>query len=663
MKGSTCGWLATLLLVPSVGLAVSTKSFVIDTSEAFEKGTLKGTAARSSGTLTTSIATDRAPIDGVPVAYASAVGPDGAIYVASGNEGAIYRSTNEGTKLFADTDAALVTSLVWADRTLYAGTLPGGRVFAIGQDGKPREHTKLAGAEHVWALSYSAKQHTLFAATGPEGKLFSIDAEGRAQVVHDDTAEHLLCLDLDAEGRIYAGTSNGARVLRVSGKAVQVLYDFPGQEVTALDVGASFVAVASNEFPAAPPPVGDGKDLGIAARTKRLKPGKGIVYALGFDGRIDELARFDTAHVSALEIDPATESVNAGLAQDGRIVRVARNGDRAVWADVDERQIAAIHLQSSVPHFISSDGVAVYRVRAAKADGEWTSAALDAKAPARFGELVLRGRGAVRVATRSGNTEVPDSSWSSWSAELSASESQANGPIKSPAGRFLQLRAKLPLGAELYALEAYYLPQNLAAHVRNVRAKPKPEDATKPRSTVLPLTWDVDNPDDDKLRYTVHVRREGQTAWLPLLREFELLEQTDYAWETRAVPDGLYRVRVTVSDDATNPAPYVATSEAIGAPLLVDNHAPEVRALQFRGGKLSGRAVDAWGPVSLLELAIDSGLYRPIYPLDDLLDTKDEAFEIELSPLPPGTHTVAIRATDAAQNASSSAIEVSIPTR
>lgn len=663
MKGSTCGWLTALLLVPSVGLAVSTKSFVIDTSEGFEKGTLKGTAAYSSGKLTASIDTDRKPVDGVPVAYASAVGPDGAIYIATGNEGAIYRSTAEGTKLFADTDAALVTALVWADRTLYAGTLPGGRVFAISQDGKAREHAKLAGAEHVWALAYAPKQHMLFAGTGPEGKLFSIDAQGRAQVVHDDTAEHLLCLDLDAEGRIYAGTSNGARVLRVAGKEVQVLYDFPGQEVTTLDVGASFIAVASNEFPPPPAPVGDAKDLGVAARTKRLKPGKGVLYALGFDGRIDELAHFDTAHISALEIDAAGDGVNAGLAQDGRIVRVAKNGERAVWADVDERQIAAIHLQSSVPHFISSDGVAVYRVRTESVPGEWTSAALDAKAPARFGELTVRGRGVVRVATRSGNTEVPDGSWSSWSAELTTSDGQGHGPIKSPAGRFLQLRAKLPQSAELYALEAYYLPQNLAAHVRNVRAKPRTEDATKPRSTVLPLTWDVDNPDDDKLRYRLHVRREGQTAWQPLLRDYELLEQTDYAWETRAVPDGLYRVRVTVSDDATNPVPYAATAEAIGAPLLVDNHAPEVRALQMRAGKLSGRAVDALGPVSLLELAIDSGLYRPIYPIDDLLDTKDEAFEVELPSLPPGTHTIAVRATDAAQNASTAAIEVSSPTR
>jgi len=665
-RGGTArfAWLAALLLVPSVSLAVSTKSFVLDTSDAFEKGTLKGAAAHASGKLTRAVSSERTVVDGVPVAYASAVGRDGAIYVATGNEGRIYKSSKEGVKLFADTDAALLTSLVWADDTLYAGSLPGGRVFAIALDGKVRELAKLPGAEHVWALAYSAAHRTLYAATGPEGKLFSLDEKGQAQLMYDDEAEHLLALDLDAQGRVYAGTSNGARLLRISGKSAEVLYDFPGQEITTLDVGPRFVAVASNEFPAPLPAVGDAKDLGVAARTKRLRPGKGSVYTVDFAGRVEELGRFDSAHVSALEIDPATDSVHAGLAQEGRIVRLSPNGERAVWADVDERQIAAIHLVSSTPHFVSSDGVSVYRVREPKSEGEWVSAALDAKAPARFGELSFRGAvtppGTISFATRSGNTETPDATWSSWSTE-----STTQNPIKSPSARFLQLRAKLTGDAELYAVEAYYLPQNLVAHVRNVHLKtqPKSDDATKPRATQLGLTWDVDNPDDDKLRYRLFAKREGQTAWLPLQREYELLEQTDYSWETRNIPDGYYRVRVLVSDEATNPEPYVARTEAISAPILVDNHAPELRELRFAAGKLSGRAVDTIGPVTQLELSVDTGLYRPVFPVDDLLDTNNEAFQVELTSLSTGTHTVSMRASDAAGNTTSAALEVSAPTR
>lgn len=659
MKGLSAGMLGALLLLPSAVVAVSTQSFVIDTGDAFEEGTLEGTAAHASGKLTRAPSTTRIALDGAPVAYASAVGPDGAIYVGTGNRGAIHRVTKDGAKLFATTPAALVTSLVWAEGTLYAGTLPGGQVFAITADGKVRSFAKLEGSEHVWALAYGTKLRTLYAATGPEGKLFAIDRSGRAQVLHDDDAEHLLSLGLDGQERLYVGTSDGARLLRIDGRAVRVLYDFPGEELSAFDVGPDFVAVASNDFPEPPPPVGENKDLGATARNKRLKPGKGSVFALGLDGRVEELARFNESHVSALEIDPQEDAVQVGLGHEGRVIRLSRAGERAAWADVDERQIAAIHLQARVPHLLSSDGAAVHLVGEPARVGTFTSAALDATTVARFGELSMRARGDVRLATRSGNTEVPDATWSEWSAAASKP-----GPIKSPAARFLQIRAQLHGDAEVYALEAYYLPHNLPARVRNVEIKPRKEDKDKDKdkepaaSTTIPLKWEVENPDDDVLRYRLFARREGQRLWLPLQREHEQLEKPSYAWETRSIPDGHYRVRVVVSDEAVNPEPYVARTEAISAPLRVDNHAPELVELRFESGQLSGRAVDALGPISSLELSVDSAPYRPILPIDDLLDTREERFRVALT-LPPGPHTLAVRAKDAADNVATAALEVS----
>lgn len=657
MKRSFTWLLGALLLAPSAGLAVSTRSFVLDSSEAFEKGKPTGSAAHSSGKLTRALHAERTAVEGPPVAYASAVGPDGAIYIATGNEGVVQRVDASGVKPFADTPAALVTSLVWVEDTLYAGTLPGGRVFPITRDGKLREPITLAGAEHVWALSYALKQRVLYAATGPEGKLFALDLKGHARVVHDDQAEHLLSLGIDAQERIYAGTSDGARLLRIDGGSASVLYDFPGQELTALDVGPTFVAIAANEFPAPPPPQGDAKDLGALARTKRLKPGKGKVFTLGFDGSVQELDDFEDSHVSAIEVDPEHDAVQVGLGHEGRIVRLTRSGERALWVDVDERQIVALHLRGKSPHFVTSDGVALYRVREPEKAGEWTSAVLDAKAPARFGELTFRASGTVTIASRSGNTETPDASWSPWSAESSGA-----APIKSPPARFLQLRAKLVGTSELYALEAYYLPQNLRARVRNVRVKSvKPEDAGKPHSSTLALVWDVDNPDDDKLRHYLYVRREGQSAWLPLLRATELLEQQEYSWETRNYPDGHYRIRVVSTDEAVNPPSYTQESEAISAPVLVDNRAPELE-LAIRGGTLEGRALDALGPVTSLELSIDSEPFRPFFPQDDLLDTRDERFRVDLSKLAPGPHTLTVRASDAARNQASSALEVQAKT-
>lgn len=654
-------WLTAGLCVPSAVMAVSTSSFVIDTAETFEKGKLEGTAVHASGMLTRAVTTERTSIEEVPVAYASAVGPDQAIYVGTGNEGAVYRVDAQGPKLFADTDAALITSLVWVDRTLYAASMPGGRVFAIDDKGKVREHARLEGADHVWAIGFDPRSKLLYAATGPEGKLFSVNLKGESKLIHDDAAEHLLSLDLDAQGRVYVGTSNGARLLRIEGGKASVLYDFPGQEITALDVGKSGVVVAANEFPEPPPPGGaDNNKDAATARLRRPKPGKGRVYKLSADGQLSDLFGSDNGHISALEFGEDERSVQIGLAQEGRIVRVDERGARALWADADERQVVALALTGKAPHFVTSDGVAVYRVRAGDKEGTWTSAVLDARVPARFGELSVRARGVVRWATRSGNTEKPDDSWSAWSAESSEA-----APIRSPGARFLQVRATLVGDAELYGLSAYYLPQNQPARVRNIRVRPPKANTAKGESapvhhSQLTLAWDVDNPDDDRLRYRVFYRREGHSQFLPALREHERLEQPSYDWETRTLPDGYYRVRVEVSDELSNPEPFVLRTDAYSGPLRVDNHAPEIRGLKVQGKRLVGEVHDALGPVQALEISVDGAPFKPIAPVDGMLDTRSERFEVELSSLAPGAHVIAVRATDAAHNVGVDAIEIKV---
>ncbi|MFT3927597.1 MAG: hypothetical protein QM778_34005 [Myxococcales bacterium] len=655
-------WLAGTLLVPSAVLAVSTKSFVIDTNEAFEKGKFEGAASHSGGTLTRGMSSKRVPLEGVPVAYSSAVGPDGAIYVGTGNDGAVYRVTADGAKLFADTDAAVITSLMWVGDVLYAGSLPGGRIFTVDAKGAAKELVKLEGADHIWGLAFDAKKSTVYAATGPQGKLFALSGGAVPRLVHDDSAEHLLCLEQDELGRLYVGTSNGARLLRVEDSGtpkVSVLHDFPGQEITTLDVASGFIAVASNDFPDLPAASPDAsKDLG-SARLRRPKPGKGKLYTLGFDGQLDELYASDTGHISALEIESSGQAVQVGLAQEGRVVRVERNGDRATWADADERQVVALHLLGKAPHFVTSDGVAVYRVEANAKDGLWTSAALDAKVPARFGELSFRARGTLRWATRSGNTETPDDSWSAWSAE-----SATQGPIKSAAARFLQVRLSLVGDAELYALNAYYLPQNQQAQLRHVRTRPgKTPDAKgglPPHKSIVSLTWEVDNPDEDRLRYRVFFRQEAHATWLPALREHEPLEQTEYEWETRTLPDGFYRVRVEASDENSNPVAFVRRSEAFSGPILVDNHGPEIIDLKVQGKQLSGTARDALGPIHSLELSFDGAPYLPISSVDGLLDTREERFAVDLSALAPGTHIGSVRASDAAYNVTAASIEFQV---
>jgi hypothetical protein len=648
------GWLLGALLAPSAVLALGTQRFALGPGDTFDKGKLDGAAVTGSGRVVRAASTTRTPLDTAAVAFASVEASDGAIYVGSGTDGSVLRVSDGKSRVHARLDAALVTSLAARGSELFAGTAPGGRVFAIDVQGKARELVRLAGAEYVWALAYDAAHGTLYAGTGPNGKVFAIDAQGKARELHDDDAEHVLALGLAKDGALYAGTSNGARLLRLAAGDVKLVYDADAQEISALSVGARGVAIAANDFPEAPPVVPDGaRDATAAGRARRPKPGKGRVLEVGFDGRARELFQSDVGHVSALDYEPDGGALQLGLGAEGHVYRVRAPGDRARWADADERQIAALHLGGKHPHFLTSDGVALYTLGPVSARGTWTSAPLDAKSQARFGELRARSAGKVTLATRTGNSDPPGKDWSPWSAELTR-----GGTIASPPARYLQVRATLEGDAELYAADAYYVAQNLAPVVRNVRADRVDAKPGAPLGT-LTLRWDVDNPDQDRVRYRAWFRREEQNQGVPLTRPDDVLERTELVWDTSLIPDGFYRVEVEASDELTTPAGEVERTRALSAPLLIDHRAPEIDAFAIDAQRrVSARAHDSLGPIVRFELVIDGAPAVPVAALDGVLDEPAEELATTIAALAPGAHLVTLRAYDAAENVSTKTIEV-----
>ena len=666
--------IATLLVVLAGGRAraVMTERFVLDDAEVLSAGDLVATAVHSDGRVTLGVETRRIAMpDDVPLIYSAVRAQDGAIYLGTGNDGRIYRARGDQVTLFAETRQLLVSALAIGDGgTLYAGTLPEGRIYAIGADGQPRELARPDNVEHVWALVWDARRRVLFAGTGPDGRVYAIDPRGQATLWWDAPYQHVMSLALAQDGTLYAGTTEEAVVARLTAPTrAEIVYDFPGNEITAIAERDGALAVAANEFPdppavisAAPMP----SSTGTPMRAPRPRPGKGRVWHLSREGRAERVHAQEDGHFTSLELR-ADGTIYAAAGNNGRVVRINPDRTSAVWIDVDERQVMHIALEGSDPYFVTADGAALYRVSGTRpAAATWQSKVLDARFASRWGQLEWRGSGQVILQTRSGNTERPDATWSEWSGELNRA-----GPIRSPAARFLQLRARFDRdpNATLHAVTAYFLPQNQRATVSGVLVKQASETATKQAraerqsfvpdpSSTLRLTWSADNPDGDRLRYRLRYRQEGQSVWREMTRETDILTATEYAWATASIPDGWYVVRVEASDELENPSAYALRATADSEPLRVDNHAPRVEGLRFATAHLTGRAVDALGPIARLEHAIDGGEWQPLYSTDDLLDTADEAFDLDLSSLAAGDHIVAVRATDASGNVGSAEAQI-----
>ena len=670
---------ALTLCLQSAAYASPTRSFVLDSASTLSDGKLDGTTVESDGSIAAGVQTRRTELPGVQSARSLLVMPDGTAYVGSGNDGKIYQYRGGAAKPFADTKQVMVSSLASDARgNLYAGTLPNGKIFAISPAGQVRELASPPGAEHVWALSYDDAHKTLFAATGPQGKLFAIDDKGKADVYYDSEDAHIMALARASDGSLVIGTSDRALLLRLRGAGrAEVLYDFEGNEVTALALRGAQIAVVANLFPKAVPPAkpptppgtGDSHTAGSApAQTPPPAPdrpaaGKGQLYRVTAEGQVEKLFTADEGHLTTVEWAD-DEVIYVGTGKEGHIHRVhAATHDHALLVDVDERQILAQQLTGAHPLFTTGDGAAIYDVGGPAGDlREWTSKVLDAGGRARFGQLTPRANGPISWRTRSGNTDKPDASWSDWSPPLSAA-----GPIASPPARFLQVKVSLGQPRSMvYALEAFYLADNQAPLVSEVNVEPPRPKLDKSgrsasASSNYKLRWKVDNPDNDSLRYRLYVAQESAPRYRPLQRESDVLTASEYTWDTDAVPDGYYRVRVEASDELDNPQPLARKAHAESEPFLVDNRAPEIADMKLSGVRVTGSARDELGPISRLEYSVDGLEWRLLRADDDLLDAREERFSLPLLQLPKGEHLLAVRAFDARGNSTTRELALTVP--
>jgi hypothetical protein len=76
---------------------------------------------------------------------------------------------------------------------------------------------------------------------------------------------------------------------------------------------------------------------------------------------------------------------------------------------------------------------------------------------------------------------------------------------------------------------------------------------------------------------------------------------------------------------------------------------------------VQGRVVDALGPIARIQMSIDAGPWRDVFPTDSLLDSPSEGFDVPLGDLSKSIHIVAIRAFDASGNQANR--EITVKTR
>jgi hypothetical protein len=661
---------ASLLAAPAA--AVGTRSFQLSSIEDFKGGDLTGVSVDSNGNVRAGLNLGSLAVpEAESVRSALAVGD--AVLLGTGNSGKIFRVAGGKYELAATTDEWVVTSMVtgW-NGDVYAATYPDGKVFkvAAGQKGGAAEvFAALPGAEDVWGLAFDPKGKALYAATGPEGKVFRLDQGGHAQVYYKSDDPNVMSVAVADDGTVYAGTSGKALLYKITGPGrATVLYDFEAEDVASIAVAPSgaVYAVANKYSDSFVAPKRNKPGPPTPQAAKPARPGKGLLMRFSKDGVPEQMLDDDDSHYTSLAIgDDGQPYVGAA---EGRLYTVDDNHLERLVAKTDERQIGALIMAGKRHFVVGSDPAVLHEVKSVGgADAVWTSKVLDAGLRATYGRLDWRSTGAVELSIRSGNTATPDTTWNPWSPPLAA----PGLPRMAPA-RYTQIRARWARepAAVLREVHLYFVTDNARAIITSIDASQRGPKSLKQgvqasggeaphANSSVKISWKVDNPDQDEMRYRLFYRLDSEPQWRPMLKPAEKLTSSDYSWDTSALPEGTYRILVEGTDELANPPDRVQKHSLTSGPVLVDNTPPVFKSLELRGRRLAGEVVDGVGPIARIEVSVaGTDEWRPIFPKDGVFDQPAEAFDADVSAVvPPGSFIVAVRAYDTAGNMVSRNVE------
>lgn len=632
-------------------------------------------------------------------AFAVAVGRRGEVFAASGPEGAVYRldmAKGKVEEIFRPEAEYIWDLAVEGNGNLLVATGLPGAVYEIDPRGKKVTTLWESRDPHVRCLAVDGE--TVLAGTVGSGLLVRLDGKGRAYVLWDSNRPETSALAVGAQGTIWAAFTG------TPGKAESGGTGEPARSEEKNGTATTTITVHAR---AEKGEAGQKKEKkgGAPPRATSLPAGGGVLVRLS---RGEQPVRvWSDKKETPLGLLPLKEGgVLMAVSSPARVWWLDERGRTGWWDELDETAAVSALAgdgDARIAALASNPGIVELYRRDRSGKATWTSDVLDTKTRAIFGRIHAvvpsAAAGKVVVEARVGNTSEPGDGWSAWvEAPGAAGPPQVTGAAASglDRGRFLQLRLDAEAArAGEYGIDRVavrYQGINRPPRVTTIEALPMgvayrpvpPPAVTSGESPIVPipksaevqralkgkstawrskkvyeagaltLRWSAQDPDGDALSYKLELCRDpggGCERWTSLEQD---LTRTFYSFDSRQLPGGVYRFRVTASDRTSNPLDQAREADAISGPVVIDHAPPVIVKVDTKDGgggeiEILVTAEDEGGRLAGAQVSTRAGHWLPIAPVDGVIDGATERFAGRAAA--PGLGGVlAVRVVDAAGN-------------
>jgi len=604
--------------------------------------------------------------------YSMAIDNRGVLYAAISPDGKIYQiNKNHKLKLFSELKANYIWDMKFdSNNNCYAATGDSGIVYKITPSGKSSIFFT-SNETHIRCLTWD-RQKNLLAGSYKNGYIYRIDQSGKGTIVYDSNFEEISQIQLAPDGTIYAvGMSSGKKFSRVD----QDLEKSPETQ-TSLNSEDMIKIVAT---PSA-------RKIGVNSGILKIQP-NGVVKNI-----------WTEKENVVQSICLLKDELLVGTGEKGRLYKINEDNKSTYLFKLTESQILSLIPQPTGKVWLAASNLAaVYQLgKKYERSGTYISPVIDATSKTRWGTIQWEEKntsgGKVEFYTRTGNTKEANSTWNSWQK---VSGSKKHGTIKSTDARFFQWKVELKTkqsvsNLEINKIRISYLQQNLPPEISSITVHPhqrkksygntspfptgyaSPNISSKtslesslsiqpirpdtyrrtPTNGYRKVSWRAVDANKDQLIYTIHFRFKNDTNWLLLKKD---LTRSNHTWDSRSMPDGFYQLKITVSDEKSNPLNTTLRADKLSDWFVVDNTGPKIKNISVNKNSsdsvnVSFSVVDDLSVIKKVEFSLNAQKWMWVYPEDLVCDTKHEKFNFQIKLPQENCRVIVVKATDDADN-------------
>jgi len=684
------------ITIPNLN-AVEVKKIEVRSFDDFQEGQFKGSALDSKGRLFIGPQIKEIPGPGKEFYLSLDTAFNGDIFIGTGHQASVYRIkpvalntknteksdpeepidlTNRGNlpenveEVFVsdedlDVYALLVTGSKLSKEIIYAGTSPDGKIYKITAD-KGKKVFFNTNEKFIWDLKED-KSGNIICAVGNSGGVYQISPEGQAVKIFASEDTHIISLAITRGNSILAGSGDRGILYRIENRKVKVLFDSPFDEIRGIceDKDGNIFFSASKEISFSGQTRFKKNTPSLPYKTKKDKDEpktleKSVLYCLHTNGIVEKIWSSETEYIYSACYAEKSGSVLIATGDSGRVYSIKKDGSFAIIYESDSAQIFKI-VEKQEPGknggngfiLITNNTPAVTEIEdAINNKGIYYSDIYDLQIQSKLGRLYWEGETSsqteISVFIRSGNSNIPDSTWTQWSAPFTDSE---NSNLNISDCRYFQVKVVMntKIGTETPSLDQFkifYIQSNLGPQIKkiNIRkatlkpsvtvidsnGKSKSKTSDNKDENYLNVSWEARDLNKDKLKYNIYLKKFNSKNWI-LFKED--ITENKLKLDTQLFQDGKYLLRVEADDSLSNPPGAAESAKMESSPFLIDSTAPVISAFTINANHIQFTVEDKTSIISHVRYSFDGKLWYPVFPVDLLNDSKKETFDFTLNNL------------------------------